>query len=73
MNIKGIGYVLSHSVHLNDVLNALNKNEKTEVNFGNIFVNESKTRILTIENNGDFNFDFAIKSTYPYQFLKISK
>lgn len=25
MNIKGIGYILSHSVHLNDRPNALNK------------------------------------------------
>lgn len=73
INVKGIGYVLSHSVYTNDRPNALNKNEKTEINFGKIFVNESKTKTLTIENNGDFNFDFAIKSNSPYQFLNISK
>lgn len=39
INVKGIGYVLSHSVHINDKPNPLNKNEKTEINFGNIFVN----------------------------------
>lgn len=36
-------------------------------------MNESKTKSLTIENKGDFNFDFAIKSNSPYQFLNISK
>jgi len=72
INVKGIGYVLSHSVYLNNKPNALQKGEKTEVSFGNIFVNEKKGRNLLIENNGDFNFDFAIKTSHDFPFLKIS-
>ena len=48
INVKGIGYVLSHSVFISDQPNALNKTEKCEVNFGNIFVNEAKSKTLTI-------------------------
>lgn len=73
INVKGIGYVLSHSVFINDQPNPLNKAEKCEVNFGNIFVNETKSKTLTIENNGDFNFDFAIKYSHSFSFLNISK
>lgn len=73
MNVKGIGYVLSHGVYLGDSSTSLNKSEKTELSFGNIFVNETKGKTLTIVNDGDFNFDFAIKSNYPYPFLNISK
>jgi len=48
MNIKGIGYVLSHSVFLSNRANPIEKNEKVEINFGNIFVNEVKDRKLII-------------------------
>lgn len=48
MNIKGIGYVLSHLVYLSGRVNCIDKNEKCELHFGNIFVNESKERKLII-------------------------
>lgn len=35
-------------------------------------MNEVKERKLVIENNGDFNFDFAIKTSHSFPFLKIS-
>jgi hydrocephalus-inducing protein len=72
VNVKGIGYVLSHSVFLNGRTNPVERNEKCEVNFGSIFVNEVKERKLVIENSGDFNFDFAIKTSHSFPFLKIS-
>jgi hypothetical protein len=28
---------------------------------GDIYINEKRTKTLTIVNSGDFNFDFAIK------------
>ena len=42
VNVKGIGYVLSHSVYLVGKPNAVDKSAKTEVGFGTIFVNEVK-------------------------------
>jgi len=42
------------------------------MNFGNIFINEVKQRKITIENNGDFNFDFALKPNNVFPFLKLS-
>lgn len=72
INVKGIGYVLSHSVFLSGKANAIEKNEKCEVSFGSIFVNEVKDKKIIIENNGDFNFDFAMKTSHSFPFLKIS-
>lgn len=72
VNVKGIGYVLSHSVSLSGRTNPIEKHEKCEVNFGSIFVNEVKEKKLIIENSGDFNFDFAIKTSHSFPFLKIS-
>ena len=72
VNVKGIGYVLSHSVSLSGRTNPIERNEKCEVNFGSIFVNEVKEKKLMIENSGDFNFDFAIKTSHSFPFLKIS-
>lgn len=37
-----------------------------------MFVNEKRTKIITIENNGDFNFDFAIKKNSSFSYLKFS-
>jgi hydrocephalus-inducing protein len=72
INVKGIGYVLSHSVFLSGKPNPIERNEKCEVSFGSIFVNEVKDKKIIIENNGDFNFDFAMKTSHSFPFLKIS-
>jgi hydrocephalus-inducing protein len=42
LNVKGIGYILDHSVYLAGKPNPVQKTEKCEVNFGNIFINEVK-------------------------------
>ena len=42
LNVKGIGYILDHSVYLDEKGSAVSKSEKPEINFGNIFINECK-------------------------------
>ncbi len=59
-------------MYLDERPNAISKAEKQEINFGNIFINECKERKITIENNGDFNFDFALKANSIFPFLKLS-
>ena len=61
INVKGIGYILHHSVHLNDSPSLLVPNFLNAIDFGSLYVNERKTRTITIKNTGDFNFDFMIK------------
>lgn len=72
INVKGIGYVLSHSVYLGSGGAPLLAANRHEIAFGNLFVNEKRSKTLTIENNGDFNFDFAIKKNSSFSFLKFS-
>jgi len=61
VNVKGIGYILHHNVFYDHLPTPLNCNETHYVDFGEIYVNEKKSKIITIENNGDFNFDYSIK------------
>lgn len=61
VNVKGIGYILHHNVFYDHLPTELNSNEMHSIDFGEIYVNEKKSRIITIENNGDFNFDYSIK------------
>ena len=45
------------------------------INFGKIYVNESRSNSILIENSGDFNFDFVVKKSSPLQqnlYLSIS-
>ena len=63
LNVKGIGYMLHHTVQLNNSPSPLAPNFLNDIDFGNIFVNEKKIRTITIKNNGDFNFDFVVKKT----------
>ena len=35
--------------------------EPTNLNLGEFFINEKKTRIISLTNNGEFNFDFVWK------------
>jgi hydrocephalus-inducing protein len=61
LNVKGIGYILHHNVYYNHGLSALNSNEIQNMDFQDIYINEKKIKYITIENRGDFNFDFTIK------------
>ncbi len=62
LNVKGIGYILHHSVALEDN-QPLSSQEVGLVNFEDIYVREKRTRRLLISNDGDFNFDFALKKS----------
>ncbi len=70
INVKGIGYILSHSVRLGDAPASLSHLDPVDLDFGSIFVNEKKMKTLFIENNGDFNFDFTFKKA-PSSFIKV--
>lgn len=69
--MKGIGYILHHNVFFTENQIALNPAENHVIDFGDIFVNEKKNRMLTIENNGDFNFDFSIKKHSSMNYLNM--
>ena len=63
LNVKGHGYNLHHSVALASAPQALSHHTDHFLDFGDIFINEKKTRTITVSNSGDFNFDFAIKKS----------
>jgi len=49
----------------------ISNNVDHTLDFGDIYINERKSRIITINNNGDFNFDFAVKKS-QFSFVTIS-
>jgi hydrocephalus-inducing protein len=57
--VKGIGYVLHHTVGLQGAI--VQVGAITNLDFGEIYINEKRVRQVTIENKGDFNFDFSVK------------
>ena len=59
LNVKGIGYILRHQVFIHQTL--INNDQINNLDFGDIYVNESTVRVITIENQGDFNFDYSLK------------
>lgn len=64
LNIKGHGYNLHHSVVLsNNPALPLSHHTDHGFDFGDIFINEKKSRTITVTNSGDFNFDFAVKKS----------
>lgn len=73
LNVKGIGYILHHQVFYDGSTVPLNPADPKEViDFGDIFINEKKTRKITIENKGDFNFDFSLKKASQLSFITIN-
>jgi len=71
LNVKGVGYVISHSVHYENS-RALLVDEPCEVNFGDIFINECQSRSVKITNSGKFNFDFSWKMPNSSRYVAIS-
>jgi Flagellar-associated PapD-like len=63
LNVKGVGYVISHSVHYENSHAALLTDDPCNVNFGSLFVNESQKRTVQIINSGKFNFDYSWKKS----------
>lgn len=70
MNVKGIGYILHHSVAFEDG-SSLSSQEITRLNFEDIYVKEKRVKKLIITNNGDFNFDFCIKKSSHVNMISI--
>ena len=71
LNVKGHGYNLHHSVTLGSSNAPLSHHIDHHLDFGDIFINEKKTKVITISNSGDFNFDFAVKKS-QFSFITIS-
>jgi len=42
------------------------------VDFGDIYINEKRSRFFEIENRGEFNFDYNIKKSSQITFLQIN-
>ncbi len=64
LNIKGIGYILDHSVYFGHMSNSpLDHLVHNNIDFGDIYINEKRTRTIEIENKGEFNFDFTLKKS----------
>jgi len=72
LNVKGQGYIISHSVHYESQPAALLKDEPCLVQFGDIFVNETQSRSVQIVNSGKFNFDFTWKTLAGLNYLAIA-
>lgn len=70
LNVKGIGYILHHSVALEDS-HALSSQEVGIVNFEDIYVREKRSKRITITNDGDFNFDFSLKKSSHANMINI--
>lgn len=71
--MKGIGYILHHSVNLEDNANQqLNSHEVATINFEDIYVREKRSKRILISNNGDFNFDFSVKKSSHANMINIT-
>ncbi|CAD8206755.1 unnamed protein product [Paramecium octaurelia] len=60
LNVKGIGYILHNNVYLNGV--AVTQ-QNTVVELGDLYINEKSSKQITVENQGDFNFDFSVRKS----------
>jgi hydrocephalus-inducing protein len=45
--------------------------QPTSIDFGDIYINEKKVRTLTIDNKGDFNFDFSLRKHNSLSFIQL--
>lgn len=67
LNVKGIGYILHHSIYNQQTI--VTHDVPAQIDFGDIYVNEKKSRTIVIDNNGDFNFDFSIRKHSSLSFV----
>ena len=61
LNVKGEGYKIHHSVFADVSRNPVSSIDPYKFEYGDFFINEKKTKIVTLINNGEFNFDFVWK------------
>jgi len=73
LNVKGVGYIISHSIHYENSHSALMTDDVCNVNFGSLFVNETQRRTVQIVNSGKFNFDYSWKKSNKVNYISISQ
>jgi hydrocephalus-inducing protein len=62
LNVKGEGYKINHSVFADiSRVQLSNTGEPYKFEFGDFFINEKKSKVVYLQNNGQFNFDFVWK------------
>lgn len=61
LNVKGEGYKIHHSVFADVARNPVTSIDHYKFDYGDFFINEKKTKIVTLTNDGEFNFDFMWK------------
>lgn len=61
LNVKGEGYKIHHSVFADEPRVEVQAGNPFNLNFGEFFINEKKTKQVVLTNNGEFNFDFVWK------------
>ena len=62
LNIKGEGYKIHHSVKVMELPPIeVQADKPTSLDLGDFFINEKKTKIVSLTNSGAFNFDFVWK------------
>ena len=59
LNVKGVGYTIHHEVFLENSPYPILSKEPHNFNYGDFFINEKKTKSVTLKNLGDFNFDYV--------------
>jgi len=63
LNVKGEGYQIHHSVMADMPPQKVNSTDAFNLNFGEFFINEAKTKDVVLANQGEFNFDYVWKRT----------
>lgn len=58
LNVKGEGYQIHHTVKADMPQIKVAAGEPCNLNFGEFFINEAKTKQVVLANEGEFNFDF---------------
>ena len=61
LNVKGEGYKIHHSVFADVNRAPVTATEPYKFDYGDFFINEKKSKLVTLTNNGEFNFDFVWK------------
>jgi hydrocephalus-inducing protein len=61
LNVKGEGYKIHHSVFADVSRVPVTSTDAYKFEYGDFFINEKKTKSVTLTNNGEFNFDFVWK------------
>jgi hydrocephalus-inducing protein len=61
LNVKGEGYKIHHSVFAGSNRVEMQAGEPHKFDFGEFFINERKTKKVSLLNSGEFNFDFLWK------------